>query len=64
MASWEPALRRAVAQAAGGRDIIEKFDHDKKVIEIKPDVADPSLLRNIEAAVGQLASGYRVVQLT
>ena len=64
MASWEPALRRAVAQAAGGRDIIEKFDHDKKVIEIKPDVANPTCLRNIEAAGERLAFGYEVVQST
>jgi hypothetical protein len=64
MTSWEPALRAAIRQLAGGRDIIERIDHDEKIIEIKLDVIDPSLLRGIEEAVNQVAPGYRVEQLT
>ena len=64
MENWEPALRAAVRQLTGGQDIIERIDHDEKVIEIKLDVTDPSLLRGIEAAVDQVAPGYRVEQLT
>jgi hypothetical protein len=63
MASWEPALRAAVRQLTGGQDIIERIDHDQKVIEIKLDVIDPSLLRGIEEAVNP-APDYRVEQLT
>jgi len=64
MASWEPVLRAAVRQVTGGRNIIEKIDHGKKVVEISREVTEPSLLRGIEAAVKAAASDYRVVQLT
>jgi hypothetical protein len=64
MENWEPALRAAVRQLTGGEDIIERIDHDDKVIEIKLDVIEPSLLRGVEEAVNQVAPGYRVEQLT
>lgn len=63
MASWEPELRAAVTRAAG-REIIESIDHNRKMIVIKSDVTDPSSLRDLERLVGQVATGYRVVQLT
>ena len=65
MASWEPALIAAIANASGGENPIETIDHQAKVIEIKRDArVDAAVLRSIERAVEALGIGYRVEQLS